>query len=189
MDLLKHIIGRAFDVCENYISAERNRKLALEKETLLREYLVKEVDLIQSVIKRMASNSFLMKGWTVTLVVGSLLLNGNKNHVLIAFIPLIVFWYLDAYFLWQERMYRQLYKWVIENRLKTDEHLFDLNAYRFRDKVSSRWGVMFSDTLLPFYVSIAILLFIYLFVLTPNVDSSTLPINNTFVNSSVGGIK
>ena len=126
-----------------------------------KEYLLKEITLIQEIIKRMASNSFLIKGWTVTLVVATLLLKGNKHQVLIAFIPLLVFWFLDAYFLWQERMYRKLYDWVVANRIKTDEYLFNMNAFRFKDEVRSIAGVMFSITLRWFYGSLVILTLAY----------------------------
>ena len=126
-----------------------------------KEYMLKEIALVQEIIKRMASNSFLIKGWTITLVVATLLLKGNKNQVLIVFIPLLVFWFLDAYFLWQERLYRKLYDWVVENRLKTDEHLFSMNAYRFKDKVQSKLRIMFSVTLGSFYGSIAVLTLVY----------------------------
>jgi hypothetical protein len=103
----------------------------------------------------------MIKGWAITLVVVALLLKGAKYQVLIAFIPLLVFWFLDAYFLWQERMYRKLYNWVISNRLKTEEHLFDMNAYRFKDTIQSRFRIMFSITLGWFYCSIAVLVIIY----------------------------
>ena len=131
-----------------------------EKETL-KDYLLKEIDIIQDIIRRMAFNSFMIKGWAITLVVVTLLLKGTGYQVWIAFIPLLVFWFLDAYFLWQERMYRKLYEWVIKNRLKTDEYLFDMNAYRFKDEVQSRFRIMFSITLGWFYGSIAILIVIY----------------------------
>lgn len=137
----------------------------MEKEEL-EEYLMKEIDIIQSIINRMSSNSFLIKGWTITLVVGTLLLErtileGSKLQIFIAFIPLLVFWFLDAYFLWQERMYRKLYDWVIANRLNTDEKLFNMNAYRFRNEVDSRPKILFSVTLGWFYGSIFILTAIY----------------------------
>lgn len=131
-----------------------------------KEYMLKEIDIIQDIIKRMAFNSFMIKGWAITLVVVTLLLKGTEKYqVWIAFIPLIVFWFLDAYFLWQERMYRKLYEWVINNRLKTEEYLFDMNAYRFKDKVQSRVRIMFSITLGWFYGSIAILVIIYTLIL------------------------
>ena len=137
----------------------------MESKENLKEYMMKEVDIIQDIIKRMAFNSFMTKGWAITLVVVSLLLKGVKYQIWIAFIPLLVFWFLDAYFLWQERMYRKLYEWVINNRLKTEEYLFDLNVYRFKDQVESRFRIMFSITLGWFYGSIAILIVIYLVLL------------------------
>jgi hypothetical protein len=133
----------------------------MEEKESLREYMLKEIDIVQDIIKRMAFNSFMIKGWAITLVVVALLLKGTEYQVWIAFIPLLVFWFLDAYFLWQERMYRKLYDWVINNRLKTDEYLFNLNAYRFKDEVQSRFRIMFSITLGWFYGSIAILIVIY----------------------------
>lgn len=138
----------------------------MEEKEHLREYMLKEIDIIQDIIKRMAFNSFIIKGWAISLVVVTLLLKGVVYQVWIAFIPLLVFWFLDAYFLWQERMYRKLYDWVIANRLKTEDYLFDMNAYRFEKEVHSRCRIMFSITLAWFYGSIAVLIAIYLIVLT-----------------------
>ena len=137
----------------------------MENKESLKGYMLKEIDIIQDIIKRMAFNSFMIKGWAITLVIVTLLLKGTEYQIWIAFIPLLVFWFLDAYFLWQERMYRKLYDWVISNRLKTEEYLFDMNASRFKDKVQSIPRIMFSITLGWFYVSIAILITIYALVL------------------------
>jgi len=133
----------------------------MEKNVNMKEYLLKEVEVIQGIINRMAFNSFLIKGWTITLVVVALLLKSAKYQVWIAFIPLLVFWFLDAYFLWQERMYRKLYDWLIINRLKTEEYLFNMNAYRFKNEVQSKIRIMFSITLGWFYGSIAFLIIVY----------------------------
>lgn len=133
----------------------------MENKESLKEYMLKEIEIIQDTIKRMAFNSFMVKGWAITLVVVALLLKGTDYQVCIAFIPLLVFWFLDAYFLQQERLYRKLYEWVTNNRLQTDEYLFDMNAYRFKDEVQSRFRIMFSITLGWFYGSIAILIVIY----------------------------
>ena len=127
----------------------------------LKEFMLKEIEIIQDIIKRMAFNSFMIKGWTITLVAVTLLLRGSEYQVLIAFIPILIFWFLDAYFLWQERLYRRLYNWVIKNRTNTDQYLFDMNAYRFKNEEQSRLRIMFSITLGWFYGSIFILTLIY----------------------------
>lgn len=135
----------------------------VEDEEVLRDYLKKEIDIVQNIINRLAHNSFMVKGWAITLIVVTLLLKRNDETILVALIPLIAFWYLDSYFLQQERLYRELYKWIINNRLKTYELLFDMNAYRFKDNVQSRLEIMFSVTLLTFYGSIFVLLMLLLF--------------------------
>jgi hypothetical protein len=55
----------------------------------LDEVQFREINLIQDIIKRMANNSFLIKGWAVTLVVITMLLRGTDVQILIAFIPVI----------------------------------------------------------------------------------------------------
>ena len=137
----------------------------MENKENRKEYMLKEIDLIQDIIKRMAFNSFMVKGWAITLVVVALLLKGTQYQVWVAFIPLLVFWFLDAYFLLQERMYRKLYEWVVNNRLETEEYLFDMDANRFRDKVQSIPRIMCSITLVLFYGFIAILIIIYTLIL------------------------
>ena len=131
----------------------------------LKEYMLKEIDIIQDIIKRMAFNSFMIKGWVITLVVVTLLLKGSNHQIWIAFIPLLFFWFLDAYFLCQESMYRKLYDWVINNRLKTEEHLFDMKTRRFENEVQSIPRIMFSTTLGWFYVPMTILVIIYALML------------------------
>lgn len=68
--------------------------------------------MIQGVISRMAHNSFLLKGWSVVLVSALFALaakDTNTVFVFLAYFPAVMFWGLDAYFLWQERMFRSLY--------------------------------------------------------------------------------
>ena len=75
------------------------------------EKKMKHLEMIQGVINRMAGNSFMLKGWTVTLVSGIFVLAGrdmDKQYFIVAYIPVFVFWCLDAYYLLQERLYRSL---------------------------------------------------------------------------------
>lgn len=69
--------------------------------------------MIQAVINRMANNSFLLKRWAVTFIAGIFVLSGkdeDKLYFLIAYIPVLVFWGLDFYYLLQERLYRSLFR-------------------------------------------------------------------------------
>ncbi|TET34435.1 MAG: hypothetical protein E3J72_14250 [Planctomycetota bacterium] len=129
------------------------------------KYVIKELEIIQDIIKRMASNSFLIKGWTVTLVVVTLLLKGSKYQVFISFIPLLSFWIMDSYFIMQERMYRKLYEWVVANRPSTQDLLFDMNARRFKDEVSPWPKTIYSLPILAFYLPLLILISAYIICL------------------------
>jgi hypothetical protein len=118
--------------------------------------LHKEIDLIQGCINRMASNSFMLKGWTISLVAVVLALTEDRANPLFLlcciFIPLLCFWYLDAFFLRTEKMYRKLYEWVLEERKKGNvEYQYDLNPHRFNNAVESCCRIMFSKTLSVFY--------------------------------------
>lgn len=97
------------------------------------EILYKEIELIQSCITRMSQNSFLIKGWLITLIAVVLALLPEKFDVKIlcsvGYIGVICFWILDAFFLKIEKLYRMKYEWVIKNRIHSDEFLFDLNPY------------------------------------------------------------
>ena len=68
--------------------------------------------LIQSIITRLAGNSFLVKGWAVTLVAGLTALakaDADRDIAWIAVGVVIVFGLLDAYYLATERKFRLLY--------------------------------------------------------------------------------
>ncbi len=137
-----------------------------------KEILHKEIDLIQRIITRMANNSFLLKGWLISLIAVVLALNkdsllqiDNINLYLVLLFPILIFWYLDAYFLQIERRYRKLYAWVIENRESTSEYKFDLNHKRFKKEVSNIFGVMISKTLLAFYLLPVIFLICIIIIL------------------------
>lgn len=120
-----------------------------------------ELEQIQNIIDRQASNSFKIKGWTVTLVVVALLFRTNNFQLFAAFIPLIGFWYLDAYYLKQERKFRALYNWVRKNRPENEEHLFDMDPSRFDDEVSSTAKLMLTNAIVWFYGTVAGLLILY----------------------------
>lgn len=124
----------------------------MDNETILQ----KEIDLIQNCINRMANNSFMLKGWSISLIAVVLALTNDRLNALFllcsVFIPLLCFWYLDAFFLRTERMYRKMYEWVLKERKNGNfEFKYDLNPQRFEKDVDSILRTMISDTLLVFY--------------------------------------
>lgn len=139
--------------------------------------LEKEIDLIQSCITRMAQNSFVVKGWLITLVTVVLTLlpeNVNTRGVcVIVLLATLCFWYLDAFFLRLERLYRWKYEWIIVNRKKTDEFYYDMNPMNSDMWILPKSGIplkapsviriMFTKSLLPLYgMIIGVILFIFI---------------------------
>jgi len=94
------------------------------------ENKLKHLEFIQNVITRMNTNSFMIKGWAVTLVAALFALSdktGQQHLYLIAFIPVPLFWILDGFFLATERSYRGLYKKV--SKKEEDQIDFDMDLY------------------------------------------------------------
>jgi len=121
---------------------------------------------IQEIITRMGTNSFLLKGWSVTLVAAMFALavrDTDKNFMLIAYFPVFVFWILDAFFLHQEKLFRQLYEEVARGKILSDA--FTLNTSAVSDRVPSKIAVFFSKTLFLFHGTIIFVILFAMFVL------------------------
>lgn len=121
--------------------------------------LHKELDLIQSVITRMANNSFLVKGWTMTLIsvltaFGKDIVNGQGAiYYLSAMLVIIIpFWWLDAFFLKQERIFRKIYEKVISDPDAEERVRYDLNPRGKAKEVGRVWKLMGADVICWFYI-------------------------------------
>lgn len=72
----------------------------------------KHMEFIQAAITRMAQNSFLAKGWSITLttaLLGIAIRDGAYQFALLGLLPVLMFWILDAYYLALERSFRKLF--------------------------------------------------------------------------------
>ncbi len=118
------------------------------------EKVVKHLEMTQAVINRLGRNSVLLKSWSMTILVAAMVLIAkdelqNPYIVLVLFLPILGFWILDGYFLWQERLFRQVYE---EIREQTDtDFKMDLGKHKDKPKCS-RLSATFSQTLVIFYL-------------------------------------
>ncbi len=118
----------------------------LKKETHL--------GMIQNVINRMGQNSFLIKGWCVTLISALFALSAKDSQILfvyLAYFPILTFWGLDGYFLYQERLFRKLY----DNVRNISENKIDYSMDRSGLEITMKetWICStLSKTLIPFYL-------------------------------------
>jgi hypothetical protein len=115
------------------------------------EAKLKHLEFIQNTISRMAHNSFLLKGWVITLLGAIFGLNKDGIDFKIVWIGIFlifIFWALDAYFLAQERYFRGRYDEVREKEI--DEIDFSM---KLEGDLTSQmhWFVSFSSVTLRLY--------------------------------------
>ncbi|MFG1711022.1 hypothetical protein ACFLIM_48475 [Nonomuraea sp. M3C6] len=115
---------------------------------------IKHLELIQNIVTRFSANSFVIKGWTITA--SSAFYAYVATHLdwrvaATALAPVLLFWYLDAYFLRQERLFRCLYNDVRRAEIQTEPFSMDISPY-FKGRATIK--VAFSRTLWPFYLII-----------------------------------
>jgi len=114
----------------------------------------------------MANNSFLIKGWAITLVVALFALaprDADKKYTIIAFLPVVVFWILDSYFLSRERAFRHLYDKVRKTDEKEIDFLMDISE--FKEWETNWFCSIFSSTILVFYLSLVGVMLVILYLI------------------------
>lgn len=130
------------------------------------ETKTKHLEMIQGVINRLSTNSFLLKGWSVVLVSALFALSvggSNPAFIFLAYIPAFVFWGLDGYFLWEEKKFRALYDSV---RQKDESDIdFSMDTPVVLGQAESWVKATFSTTLVPFH-GVLIVAIIVVMVLT-----------------------
>lgn len=123
---------------------------------------IKHLEFIQSNIARMNQCSFQMKGWMITIVSALLALfvasvdketsTGNAMYIFIAIVPTLIFWFLDSYYLQQERKFRGIYNDIVadlnEDRIKE----FTMPLYEYEGCKYCLFHIMFSKTEWPLYL-------------------------------------
>ncbi len=115
---------------------------------------IKHLDYIQQTITRMATVSFQIKAWNIGLVTAVLTFAaGDKNPAFLwaALLPAVMLWFLDSFYLRQERLYRALYDAVRDvNTPTVEDFSMDTRPYATAPSMK-RWKVLFSETLLSFH--------------------------------------
>ena len=121
------------------------------------------LEMIQGVINRMGSNAFAVKAWTVGLVAALLTFAAEKEatpeRILVALVPVGVFWYVDAYYLRQERLFRRLYDAVrLGEESARQGGPFTMSTVPYEAEAYSRLSAAFwSKTIVVLYLSLGLI--------------------------------
>jgi len=125
---------------------------------------LKHLEFAQGVINRLSTNSFLLKGWSVVIVSALFALSANNSSVafvMLAYIPAVVFWGLDGYFLALEREYRKHYERIRE---KTPEEIdFSMDISDIAGGFAGWLSATLSKTLVPFHGSLVLAIIVVMF--------------------------
>jgi hypothetical protein len=121
---------------------------------------LKHLEFIQNVITRMNTNSFQIKGWAVTLASTLLAIfasTKNNYFILAAVFPTTFLWFLDAYYLMQERKFQGLYNDVagVSEKPKPIK-LFEMRPDLYTGEKYTFLSSFFSVTILKLYLLISI---------------------------------
>ena len=119
---------------------------------------IKQLEMLQAVINRMASNPFVFKGWSVTIIAGLSAFatsDSNKKLLMVAFLATLLLWAVDAYYLSLERQYRLLYEKRAKQKPKEISLSMKLSEY---SKLKSWLKALFAPVLLGFYGAASVLI-------------------------------
>lgn len=125
----------------------------------------KHLDYIHNSINRMSTNSFLIKGWAITIISALFIFADdqmNERILAIAILAMVIFWYLNGYFLQQERKFRALYDKVrILSENKID---FSMSTDEFKKNEYSLISGIFGSTIWPLYLTIIIMIIVVQYI-------------------------
>lgn len=133
----------------------------------------KHLDYIHNTINRMSNNSFLIKGWTISIVSVLFVFSDDKMNgkfLGIAIIAVVIFWYLNGFFLQQERKFRALYDKVrIQQENEVD---FSMSTTDFKNGKYSLLSSIFGKTIWPLYLTIIFMIIIAKYILESTVANN-----------------
>jgi hypothetical protein len=136
---------------------EINQNSLTEESTSVQIHL----GILQNVISRMASNSASSKTWCITIVSAVLAIvadKGKPDFILLALIPIILFFALDTYYLAMEKGFRNSYETFVGKIHRKTLKLEDLYLVKLEGDYSKfQIESLKSFSVWGFYVLVALL--------------------------------
>lgn len=148
------------------LNKQEDNSSYIKNFALVMENKRKHLEFIQLTIIRMNVNSFLLKGWAITLVAALFALaakDANPRYVMISYLVIPSFWILDGYFISIERRYRDLYDLVTKkDEVDID---YDMDHRKFAKEDRTWISRIFSSTPFIFYGTSIITTLIVMYLL------------------------
>lgn len=124
------------------------------------------LNILQSIINRMAANSSGCKTWCITLVSAIILIiadKGKPSYLIISIVPIILFLFLDSYYLGLERLFRNLYNEFIKklhSNAATIDDVFMVSPGTKSEILRAVFNSFSSIAVWPFYGLLGLMLYI-----------------------------
>jgi hypothetical protein len=128
----------------------------------------KHLDYLQAIITRMNTNSFQLKNMAIVILTAMFAIFAATPKVFLLFFtgfPLIVFWFLDAYYLQQERKFRAMYKDVSGLTNQFEIKTYDMPIEKYSGNGCSFIESFISKTIFLFYVSLLLIVVVIAVIL------------------------
>lgn len=128
------------------------------------------LEFIQGVINRLSSNTFLFKGWSITIISAiftAMIATSNNDLLWLILGIVLMFWAIDAYYLMLERSYRKLYKRVAET--SSEKINYEMNVDQFIK--FSAWFEAFRRPVLLLFYGVVLIVVIWI-IISNNFDIS-----------------
>jgi hypothetical protein len=111
----------------------------------------------------MAGNSFLLKGWTITIAAALFALaakDSNQSFALLALFPSLSFWGLDACYLRQERLFRKMYDDVRMSDKQEARDPFSMSTTKYSREVAGWFQTLWVPTVVGLHGVVVIAVFV-----------------------------
>ena len=141
-----------------------SRSYYIMNEKINMEITQTHINTLQSIISRHADYSLNCKTWCVTIISAMIIFFYEERQTLnrfILFLPIIIFYLLDCYYMGLERLFRQKYNEFIE-RLQTDSKIENdiiLNI-KIKEKIIYSLKGFISLSTTPIYLIMCIFIFL-----------------------------
>jgi 4-amino-4-deoxy-L-arabinose transferase-like glycosyltransferase len=129
--------------------------------------MFEHLSMIQTIITRMGTNSFLIRGWAVTILAATFALaakDANEYFVLIGYFVVPMFWLLDGYYLHQERSFPSLYDAVRKTSSQVEP--FSMDTRTFRVSRDNWFYSTFSKIMIVFHGSLLLVVYLATYILS-----------------------
>lgn len=121
---------------------------------------IKHLEFIQNNITRMNTNSFQLKGLTITITatLGAIYASTLKIELIfVSFVPIIFFWFLDTYYLQQERKFIGIYNDVVGITENVTIKDFEMPTTKYKKGKFHFANVFISRTIISIYFPLLII--------------------------------